>query len=328
MSWIAAVLYGQVLSLLLSGTFIFTQLVNKAGVYSSVFPNEIVYHLLFIIILFKYKHIYQIYLRQSFATIALAVVMGVMDVTANVLMLKSFQYTSAISAVLISSTSAILAVPLSYFYLKTRYNLYHLLGILVVVVGIVLINISKMQGEEEGTSFSVTGSILASLASLGFAASAVLQTRIIELLDGEGYPWGALSCFGIISSIFSALIANFTSYGISDRDSLIYSSDPQVLYVIGYILAMTLFYILAPVYLRHYSAVNFQMSILTADIGVYLFNALMGVKLNMVYVVGFFVVVGGLAGFNLAGLVEDEEECEGGDGSQSSTFDNESAKKI
>jgi solute carrier family 35, member F1/2 len=312
MSWISAVIYGQILSLLLSGTFIFTQLVNQAGVYSSIFPNELVYHLLFLIIIFKYNHIYQIFIKQTKGTIALAVGMGLLDVASNVSMLKSFQYTSAVSAVLISSTSAVLAVPMSYFYLKTRYNMYHCLGILVVIIGIVIINFSKMQHDDD-QSFDYTGSILAALASFGFAASAVIQTRIIVLLDGDGYPWGALSIFGVVSSIFSALIANTTSYGIQDRDSLLNSTDPHVYYIIGYILSMALFYILAPLYLQRFSAVNFQMSILTADIGVYAFNVLMGRKMSLIYVLGFFTVIGGLAGFNLAGFGdEDVDDVQGG----------------
>lgn len=233
----------------------------------------------------------------------MAIFMASVDVGANIAMLQSFEHTSAISAVLISSTSSIIAVPLSYFILKARYNMYHGFGILVVICGLVLINISKMHVDSDDTDpsaikeMSLWGSSLALMAAFGYALTAVIQTKVIELFDDDGYPWGPLGGFGVFSSSLLAVI-QLTPFGAEDRNSLLGSDDPMVLFIIGYVAAMASFYLVAPLYLQRFSAVNFQMSILTADVGVYLFNLFyIKVELSNIYMVGFFTVVTGLIFF-------------------------------
>ncbi|KAJ3270182.1 hypothetical protein HDV01_000461 [Terramyces sp. JEL0728] len=273
---IKAVVYGQVLSIILSSTFIFTEMVNQGDIYPYIFPNELMYHLLFLICLFKTGYILNLYKTKGNARVYLWVIsMGCVDVLANMAMQKSFQYTSAISAVLISSTSAILA-----------YN----------------------QNAGESYDFEVTGSILATLASLGFAASSVIQVKVIEDID-EGYPWGALSGFGVVSSFVALIIANLTPLHAEDRDLLIQSDSPYAYYIIGYIVALALFYVLSPLYLQKWSAVNFQMSILTSDVGIYIFNVFyLQASLTALYTTGFFVVLIGMAVFNMAPVLAGETE--------------------
>lgn len=309
---IKAVLYGQVLSMILSSTFIFTQMVNQGYIYPYIFPNEMMYHLLFLICLLKAGYIINLYKTKVNVTRFIYIIaMGAIDVLANMAMLKSFEYTSGISAVLISSTSAILAVPMSYFILKSRYNRWHAIGVAIVMVGLVFINWSKYdQNAGEDASFKFTGSFLAALASLGFAASSVIQTKVIEEID-EGYPWGALSGFGTVSSVVAFIIANLTPLHTEDRDLLLNSNSPYAWYIIGYIVALALFYVLSPLYLQKWSAVNFQMSILTADIGVYIFNIFyLKASLTTLYTTGFFVVLIGMGVFNMAPVLAGETEKE------------------
>ncbi|KAJ3320008.1 hypothetical protein HDV06_005742 [Boothiomyces sp. JEL0866] len=309
---IKAVVYGQILSIILSSTFIFTQMVNLGDIYPYIFPNELMYHLLFLVCLLKLGYIINLYKTKGTPVVVTSVVsMGAIDVLANMALLKSFEYTSGISVTLISSTSAILAVPMSYFLLKSRYNRWHGVGVIIVMIGLVFINWSKYdQNGDQPSYFHVTGSILAALASLGFAASSVIQTKVIEDID-EGYPWGALSGFGVVSSIVAFVIANLTPLHTEDRDVLLNSSSPYAWYIIGYIVCLALFYILSPLYLQKWSAVNFQMSILTADIGVYIFNIFyLQASLTAIYTTGFFVVLIGMAVFNMAPVLAGESEDE------------------
>lgn len=234
--------------------------------------------------------------------------LGVVDIVSNTCILKSFQYTSGVSAVLISSTSAIFTVPLSFIFLGQKYTKLHLGGISIVIVGLVLINYTKYKAAAENgesEAFEVIGSLLATLAALGFAITTVIQTKLIAAVD-HGYPWASISSYGVVSSVLSALVANLTDFGRADRDSLIKSSDPRAWFITGLILSSFIFYLLTPLYLQRYSAVNFQVSILTADIGVYLFNIFyLKTKLSSLYITGFFTVLLGLVIFNLAFLRQD-----------------------
>ena len=308
------ILYGQCLSVILSLSYIFNQLTNAAGIYSSLFPNEIMYHLLAFVCIFKHKEIAKrLFKRDGTSSsqttvVALWIGLGIVDIISNTCILKSFQYTSGVSAVLISSTSAIFTVPLSYLFLGQKYTKLHLGGICIVVVGLALINYTKYKAAAENgesETFEVIGSLLATGAALGFATTTVIQTKLIIAVD-HGYPWASISSYGVVSSILSAIIANTTDFGQADRDALIRSSDPRAWFITGLILSSFTFYLLTPVYLQRYSAVNFQVSILTADIGVYLFNVFyLKTKLSPLYITGFFTVLLGLVAFNLAFLRQD-----------------------
>ena len=298
-------LFGQAISLTLSSAYIFNQLTNQIGIYSSLFPNELMYHSLFLICLFKLKEI-RIRLKNASKTVwCLWVALGIIDIVANTAMLKAFQYTSGVSAVLISSTSAIFTVPLSYIFLQARYNTVHGMGIFLVLLGLAMINYTKYNAalaNGESESFELVGSALATLAALGFACTTVIQTKIIMAID-HGYPWASLSSYGIVSSIFSAIVANGSEFGQQDRDSLLYSTNPKAWFISGLILSSFAFYLLVPLYLQRFSAVNLQISILTADIGVYIFNVFyLKTKLSPLYIAGFSTVLFGLVVFNLAFL--------------------------
>ena len=145
------------------------------------------YHLLALVCIFKHKEI----IRRIFKSdgmsprstvIGLWLGLGVVDIVSNTCILKSFQYTSGVSAVLISSTSAIFTVPLSFIFLGQRYTKFHLGGISIVIVGLVLINYTKYKAAAENgesEAFEVIGSLLATLAALGFAITTVIQTKLI-----------------------------------------------------------------------------------------------------------------------------------------------------
>lgn len=161
-----------------------------------------------------------------------------MDYGGNYCVLKSFQLTSALSVILISSTSCISAMFLSIIFLRKRYDCNHAIGTIIVVAGIVLINISKYLDTSE-REFEIIGTILATVASLCFAASRVLQEYLVRA-EGDRFPFGVIFALGFVGSALSAVISNGTPFGREDRDSLLTSTDPNRWFSIGYISAMTI----------------------------------------------------------------------------------------
>lgn len=302
-------IYGQIISLILSSTFIFIQLINEIGIFTSLFPLSLVYHILTVICISKWKLIRSIYANTTFAHRVWLLILGITDYTANFCMLKAFQFTSGPSAVLISSTSCLFTIPLAIVFLQAKYNSIHAAGTICVIFGMILINVSKFlsaANSKEDTNFELVGTLLATFAAMGFSITAVIQKRIASTLDRPGaYPWTAISSYGFVSSLLSLIMTHATDFGRKDRDSWLLSSNPQKYFLFALVVASSLFYLTTPLYLQRFSPITFQMSLLTSDILVYIFNIFyLETVLPVLYMAGFFIVIGGLVIFNLGHRLE------------------------
>ncbi|KAJ3224094.1 hypothetical protein HK099_000252 [Clydaea vesicula] len=173
--------------------------------------------------------------------------------------------------------------------------------------GVFLINFSK--NYEYGNyvkqrNIEWNGIILALIASIGYAVSNVVQELVIKFEDNI-YPAAALFAMGATGSFVSAFVANFTNFGIEDRNSLLNSTSNNKYFIVGYIISVALFYILAPKYIQAFSAVTFSFNLLTSDIFIFLFNKFyMQRSLNNLYLAGFFTVLFGLVIFNFGKVSE------------------------
>ncbi|KAJ3319515.1 hypothetical protein HDV06_006248 [Boothiomyces sp. JEL0866] len=274
---------GQSISLILSTAFIFNQLVSEGNIFSYLFPNELVYHLLLLISIISYRSI-------KINDLLVYLLVGTIDYTSNYVYIKSFHYTSAESAVVFNSFSAILVVPFQYLILKTPIKTHHIIGTTVCLVGLVIINVTKIDRQ----GINSFGLFLAFLSAIGFAINPVLLTRLCDNYNT------ALSSFGFVSSLLSIIVCNLTRDGQLDRDQLIDSTSPKKYFVIGYIFIYVLYYMFQPMYIKRYDAVSFQLHTITTDLVVYLFNyGEYGTSISLVYLVGYFVVIVGLVLYSL-----------------------------
>ncbi|KAJ3395887.1 putative choline transporter, neither null mutation nor overexpression affects choline transport [Lobulomyces angularis] len=156
----------------------------------------------------------------------------------------------------------------------------------------------------EDANIEWNGIILALIASIGYAVSNVVQELVIKFEDNI-YPAAALFAMGATGSFVSAFVANFTNFGIEDRNSLLNSTSNNKYFIVGYIISVALFYILAPKYIQAFSAVTFSFNLLTSDIFIFLFNKFyMQRSLNNLYLAGFFTVLFGLVIFNFGKVSE------------------------
>lgn len=200
---------------------------------------------------------------------------------------------------LITSATPIFVMIISIIFLKRAYGWVHLVGATIVVVGIALINYSKFT---EAPVFVWQGTLLAVCASLGYAISGVVQEHILRA-EHDHYPFAALFAMGLVGSIVSSIIANFTHIGMVDRDSILLSTDPRKFYAIGFVAALSLFHLLIPVYIKRYTTVVYNISLVTSDIYVYLYSLLfVQSSLSAVYYGGFLCILLGLVVFNVGGL--------------------------
>ncbi|KAJ3268534.1 hypothetical protein HDV01_002681 [Terramyces sp. JEL0728] len=274
---------GQSISLILSTAFIFNQLVSEGSIYSYLFPNELVYHLLLVISILYYRSI-------TVNDLLVYLLVGTIDYTSNYVYIKSFHYTNPSSAIIFNSFSALLVVPLQYFILKKGAKTQHVIGTLVCLLGLAIIDYTKFDGH----GWDTFGVFLAFLSAVGFAMIPVLLTKLCD-----NY-YTAVSSFGFVSSILSLIICNMTRDGQIDRDELLNSSNSKKYFVIGYVLIYVLYYMFQPMYVKKYDAVSLQLHTITTDLVVYLFNyGEYGTQFSVVYLIGYFVVLTGLVLYQL-----------------------------
>ncbi|CEO99625.1 unnamed protein product (mitochondrion) [Plasmodiophora brassicae] len=294
---IPAIACGQFLSLILSGTNIFYSLANDHGIYPAIFPNEIVYHIILVLSLCRPRTLYRSWKKR--APIPAYVALGVVDLGANIAVLMSFEYTSAISVMIITSTSAIFAMAMSMVAFRRRYTRVHMLGTAIVVVGLVLINYHKyLVQDPDEKSFYWLGTFLAFVGAIGYALSNVINEYVSRW--EPGYPIASLAAMGFFASIASSIACHATAFGRNDRDTIMHAPLPAQRLLLGFVTCMVALYILLPLYVQKFSAVMLNFNLLTADLVILLFNhAFRSAVLTVPYLLGFFCVFAGMVVFNL-----------------------------
>ena len=194
------------------------------------------------------------------------------DVEGNYFIVKAYNYTSLLSAMLLDSWTIPCVVILSVFVLRVRFLRLHYLGVVVCLLGMGLLVWSDMiagknfPGSDyiKGDLFCILGATFYALSNVG-QEFLVRQRPIYEVIGQLGF-WGA--------------IVNGIQLAILERHELgtITWTGEVVGYIIGFDIAMFLMYSVAPILLRLSSATFFNLSLLTSDFygllfGLFLFES-------------------------------------------------------
>lgn len=209
----------------------------------------------------------------------------------NYFVVLAYQYTTILSAQLINFWAIAVVVVVSFLFLKVRYHITQVLGILTCVGGMgVLIASDHITGSNGGNVSSgdqVKGDMFALISSTFYgltntAEEYLVSTRpVYEVL-------GQLGFFG--------MIINGVQASIFDRDSIRTATWNGSVggYLVGYTLCLTLFYCLAPLLFRLSSAAFFNISLLTMNfwgvaIGVKVFHY----HIHWMYPIAFVLIIVG-----------------------------------
>jgi len=224
-----------------------------------------------------------------------------------------FRYTTILSAQLLNFWSIICVVIVSFLFLHVRYKIPQILGILVCCAGmglllysdhiqlVSLLNTMKhilkpssgLNGGEvpdqlKGDLFGLLGATFYGLSNV-FEEWFVSKRPAYEVL-------GMLGLFGVLINGTQAAIFDRASFAGATWDGSVGG------WLVGYTLALTIFYSLAPLILRMASAAFFDISLLTgnfwgAAIGVQVF----GDTIYYLYPIAFVMIILGLLLYFLAG---------------------------
>ncbi|KAF9905469.1 hypothetical protein EC991_001636 [Linnemannia zychae] len=296
--FLTILLLGQLLSLCITATTIFTTKLAQAEKPVSIpttqsFLNYLVLGLVYTsVTIWKkgWRGWIEIMRRRAFYYMLFAVI----DVEGNYFVVKAYNYTSLLSAMLLDAWTIPCVVLLSVFFLKMRFIRYHYLGVFLAMAGMGFLIWSDMEaGKDFPGSDYVKGDLFCLLGATLYAVSNVYQ----EFLVRQTPLYEVVGQLG-----FWATILNGIQLAVLERNEIRNVEwTPEVVgYIIGFDIALFMMYSVSPVLFRLSSATFFNLSLLTSDFyglifGIFLFNS----KINKLYPIAYILIIGGIVVYNI-----------------------------
>jgi len=291
---------GQLLSILICGTGVFSGLLQQENVNTPTAQSFLMYCVLCLVyttrLAFTQGDLGLVgVLRSSRGWKYLLI--GVIDVEANYFVVKAYGYTSVTSVQVLDCFSIVTVVVLSRLMLKTHYRHTHYGGVclaLVGVVGLILADIlTGRNKQEEGPSNPALGDFLVILGATLYGVSNVAQEWLVKEHGRSEF----LGMLGLFSTPLAGLQTLFLE---EDQLSKVdFTSYKIFLPWLGFVLFLVLIYTCMSYVIQQTSATVTNISILSADfyalvLGIFIF----GYSFHFLYLVSFGCVLLGVALYN------------------------------
>ncbi|KAH7681141.1 solute carrier family 35 member F1/2 protein [Dioscorea alata] len=216
-------------------------------------------------------------------------VLAIIDVEANFLVVKAYQYTSLTSVMLLDCWTIPSVIFLTWFFLKTKYRLRKFVGVAICVAGLVMVVFSDVHSSDRaGGSNPIKGDMLVIGGSMLYAISNVSE----EFLVKEGDRIELMAMLGLFGAIVSAC-----QISILERQELksIHWTAGAAIPFVGFALAMFLFYSTVPIVLKLSGSTMLNLSLLTSDMwAVFIRVFAYHEKVDWMYFIAFAGVAVGL----------------------------------
>jgi solute carrier family 35 protein F1/2 len=185
--------------------------------------------------------------------------LGFIDVEGNYFVVKAYQYTSLLSAMLLNCWSTPVCMILSFIFLKVRYRWVQYLGVIIALGGMgMLIASDVMNGNNYDAVDAVKGDLFCLLGATLYGFSNV----------GEEYMSRKHPIYEVVGMFtFFATFINFVQLMIFERNEFMALKDNPAIagLIVAFTVCMFVLYSLAPVMFRLGSAVIYNLSLLTAN---------------------------------------------------------------
>ncbi|TVU49561.1 hypothetical protein EJB05_00874 [Eragrostis curvula] len=285
---------GQLVSLLVTGTGFASSELSRRGINVPTSQSLLNYLLLAIvygtILLSRRKPLQMKWYYY--------LVLGLVDVEANYLVVKAYQYTSLTSVMLLDCWAIPAVIFLTWMFLKTKYRLRKYSGVAICVAGLVLVVFSDVHaGDRAGGTSPIKGDILVIAGATLYAISNVSEEFLVKASD-QIELMGMLGLFGaLISFLELYYFFNYFFRSIFERSEIksIHWNVGAVMPFIGFAIAMFLFYSLVPILLKISGSTMLNLSLLTSDMWAILIRVFAyHEKVDWMYYVAFAAVAVGL----------------------------------
>lgn len=261
-SWtsLQSLVLGQVISVLITGTGVFSSLLAAEGINMPVTQSSLNYVLLcglFLSVLPKL-------LREGLsAPIWIYVLWAVCDVEANFIVVEAYQYTSIASVMLLDCFAIPCTMVLSCILLKGRYTPVHIGACCICFVGISLTVWSDVISRTNKSSShgpSWVGDVMVLCGAGMYGLSNVLQEMLLKRGCTVREALGVLGVLGTILSTVQALSTERLRF-----EEVAWNAS-KVVHMLGFQLCLFGMYLLTSLFLSVADAALFNLSMLTSDI--------------------------------------------------------------
>ncbi|XP_058739202.1 uncharacterized protein LOC131611103 [Vicia villosa] len=288
---------GQFLSLLITGTGFASSELAKKGINAPTSQSFLNY--VFLVIVYGSILLYR--RKPLKAKWYYYILLGLVDVEANFLVVKAYQYTSLTSVMLLDCWSIPCVMLLTWIFLKTKYRYKKITGVIVCIAGLVLVVFSDVHaGDRAGGSNPRKGDILVIAGATLYAFSNVSEEFLVKNADREEL----MAMLGLFGGIISAI-----QITVLERNELksIHWSAGAAFPFFGFSVAMFLFYSLVPVLLKINGSTMLNLSLLTSDmwsvlIRIFAYHE----KVDWMYYLAFGTVVAGIVIYSIGYGDEDQ----------------------
>ena len=220
------------------------------------------------------------------------IILSFCDVEGNYFIVLAYRYTTMLSATLINFWAIAVVVIVSFLFLRVRYHITQIAGILICIGGMgVLIASDHITGSDgtggSGPSDELKGDLFALLGATFYG----LTNTVEEYFVSKRPMYEVLGQMSLY-----ALVINGAQAGIFDRASFRSAVWNGAVggYLTGYTLCLTLFYCLAPLLFRLASAAFFNISMLTMNFwGVIIGLKVFHYKVHWMYPIAFVCIIVG-----------------------------------
>ncbi|CAN0923198.1 Solute carrier family 35 member F1 [Linum grandiflorum] len=306
---------GQFLSLLITSTGFLSSELARKGINAPTSQSFLNYVLLAVV-----YGSFMLYRKQKLkAKWYYYLILGVIDVEANFLVVKAYQYTSLTSVMLLDCWAIPCVMLLTWLFLKTKYRFKKISGVIVCVAGLVLIVFSDVHATDRssGGSKPWLGDVLVIAGATLYAVSNVSEEFLVKSADRVEL----MALLGFFGAIISAI-----QIAILERSELrsIHWSAGAALPFVGFSLAMFLFYSLVPVMLKINGSTMLNLSLLSSDMWAVLIRIFAyHQKVDWLYFLAFGAVAVGLVIYSRGEKDEDESGDEADENAERSKADEE-----
>ncbi|KVI00276.1 Protein of unknown function DUF914, eukaryotic [Cynara cardunculus var. scolymus] len=288
---VVGLLLGQILSLLITSTGFSSSELARRGINAPTSQSLANYVMLAVV----YGGILIHRGRGLKAKWYYYLLLGLVDVEANYLVVKAYQYTSITSIMLLDCWSIPSVILLTWLFLKTKYRFKKIAGVAICVAGLVLVIFSDVHAADRSQNGSspIKGDFLVVAGATLYAVSNVSEEFFVTTAD-------RIELMAMLG-FFGAILLPYT----------------------GFAAAMFLFYSGVPVLLKMSGSTMLNLSLLTSDmwsvlIRIFAYHE----KVDWMYFVAFAAVAVGLVVYS---GFDKETRSEVADGTEQSKYLDEEA---
>ncbi|XP_057781637.1 uncharacterized protein LOC130999947 isoform X2 [Salvia miltiorrhiza] len=294
---------GQLLSLLVTSTGFSSSELAKRGINAPTSQSFLNYVLLALV----YGSIMLCRRQALKAKWYYYILLGVVDVEANFLVVKAYQYTSITSVMLLDCWTIPCVLFLTWFFLKTKYRFKKFAGVVICIAGLVVVVFSDVHSADRSSgSNPIKGDLLVIAGATLYGVSNVSEEYFVKSADRVEL----MAFLGFFGAIISAV-----QIVVLERDELrsIHWTTGATFPFVGFSVAMFLFYSGVPVLLKISGSTMLNLSLLTSDMWAVLIRIFAyHEKVDWMYFVAFAAVALGLVVYS-GGDKIDQNTAEVGD---------------